>query len=187
MYFAGSGPSNTRAVMEIAAGEAVKRGISAIVAASNTGQTIDVLLEEARRAGYAGSLVCVSHVNGFIKKGENEMDEAVRRRLEEAGVRVCTAAHALSGTERGISGKFQGAYPVEIIAHTLRMLGQGTKVCVETAVMALDGGFIGYGKPVIGIGGSGRGADTAAILSPGYSHSIFETRIHEILCKPDLL
>jgi hypothetical protein len=186
MYFTSSGPSNTRAVMEIAAAEAVKRGISAIVAASNMGQTIEVLLEETRKAGYAGSLVCVSHVNGFVQNGENEMDGAVRGRLEGAGVRICTAAHALSGTERGLSRKFQGAYPVEIIAHSLRMLGQGTKVCVEIAVMALDGGYINYGKPVIAIGGSGRGADTALILSPGYSHSVFETRVHEILCKPSL-
>jgi hypothetical protein len=172
--------------MEITAAEAVKRGISAIVAASNTGQTLEVLLEETRKAGYTGSLVCVSHVDGFIHNGENELSGAVREGLEKAGVRICTAAHALSGTERGISRKFQGAYPVEIIAHTLRMLGQGTKVCVEIAVMALDGGYIGYGKPVIAIGGSGRGADTAALISPGYSHSFFETRIHEILCKPQL-
>jgi hypothetical protein len=172
--------------MEIAVAAAVTRGISAIVAASNTGRTVEALLEESRRAGYAGSLVCVSHVNGFVQNGENEMDSLVRGRLEETGVRICTAAHALSGTERGVSRKFQGAYPAEIIAHTLRMLGQGTKVCAEIAIMALDGGYIGYGKPVIAIGGSGRGADTAAIISPGYSHSVFETRIHEILCKPNL-
>jgi hypothetical protein len=172
--------------METAAAEAVKRGISTIVAASNTGQTVEILLEETRKAGYTGSLVCVSHVNGFVHDGENEMDDAVRRRLEEAGIRICTAAHALSGTERGISRKFQGAYPVEVIAHTLRMLGQGTKVCVEIAIMALDGGYTGYGRPLIAVGGSGRGADTAALISPGYSHSVFETRIHEILCKPNL-
>jgi hypothetical protein len=173
--------------MKIAAVEAAKRGISAIVAASNTGQTVDILLEEAREAGYTGSLVCVSHVDGFVTNGENEMDGAVRERLEKAGVRVCTAAHALSGAERGISHVFQGAYPVEIIAHSLRMLGQGVKVCVEIAAMALDGGYISYGKPVIAIGGTGRGADTAAILSPGYAHRIFETKLHEILCKPNLL
>jgi hypothetical protein len=187
MYFASPGPSNTRTVIEIASAEAVKRGVTAIVVASNTGQTMELLLEAAQKAGYGGSLVCVSHVNGFVKNGENEMDPAARRHLEDAGVRVCTATHVLSGAERGISRKFQGAYPAEIAAHTLRMLGQGTKVCVEIAVMALDGGFINYGKPVIAIGGSGRGADTAAILSPGYAHSILETRIHEILCKPSLL
>jgi hypothetical protein len=187
MYFANPGPANTRSVIEIAVAEAVKRDISAIVAASNTGETVDALLEESRRAGYSGSLVWVSHVNGFVENGENEMEPGIRRRLEDAGVRVCTAAHVLSGVERGISRKFQGAYPAEIVAHSLRMLGHGMKVCVEIAVMALDGGFIGYGKPVIAIGGSRRGADTAAILSPGYAHSVFETRIHEILCKPSLL
>jgi hypothetical protein len=186
MYFTSPGPANTKAVMEIAVGEAVRRNISAVVAASNTGQTVDVLLETARRAGYTGSLVCVSHVEGFVKNGENEMAAEVRRRLEGEGVRVCTAAHVLSGAERGISRVFQGTYPVEIIAHTLHMLGSGIKVCVEIAVMALDGGYIDYGKPVIAVGGTRRGADTAAILSPGYAHSILETKIHEILCKPNL-
>jgi hypothetical protein len=173
--------------MEIAVREALGRGISAMVAASNTGQTMEALLEEARRAGYAGSLVWVSHVNGFVRNGENEMEAEVRGRLERAGVHLCTAAHVLSGAERGISRVFQGACPVELIAHSLRMLGQGIKVCVEIAVMALDGGYIDYGKPVIAIGGTGRGADTAAILSPGYAHSIFETKLHEILCKPSLV
>jgi hypothetical protein len=186
MYFTSPGPSNTRAVVEIVVTEAVKRDISAIVAASNTGQTVEALLGELRKAGYSGALVWVSHMNGFVRNGENEIDPVIRGRLEDAGVRVCTATHVLSGAERGISRKFQGAYPAELIAHSLRMLGQGIKVCVETAVMALDGGFIGYGAPVIAIGGTGRGADTAAILSPGHAHSIFETRIHEILCKPGL-
>jgi hypothetical protein len=186
MYFAEPGPANTKAVMEIALSEAVKRGIPAIVAASNTGKTAEALLEEARRAQFSGSLVCVTHVNGFMENGVNEMDAAVRRRLEEAGLRVYTASHALSGAERGLSRRFQGAYPVEIIAHSLRMLGQGVKVCVEIAVMALDGGLIDYGRPVIAIGGSGGGADTAVILSPGHAQTIFDTKIHEILCKPSL-
>jgi hypothetical protein len=187
MYFSNPGPANTKAVMEIAVKEAVQRKISAIVAASNTGKTIDALLEEAQRAHFSGSLICVTHVNGFRENGVNEMDEATRKRLEDSGVRVYTASHVLSGAERAISRKFQGAYPVEIIAHSLRMLGQGMKVCVEISVMALDGGLINYGQPVIAIGGSGGGADTAAILSPGHGSAIFETRVHEILCKPSLL
>jgi hypothetical protein len=187
MYFPSPGPANTRAVMEIAVREALGRGISAIVAASNTGQTIEVLLEEARKSGYGGSLVCVSHVNGFVRNGENEMEAPVRGRLEQEGVRICTAAHVLSGAERGVSRVFRGTYPAEMIAHSLHMLGAGIKVCVEIAVMALDGGYIPYGKPVIAVGGTLRGADTAAILSPGYAHSIFETKLHEILCKPSLL
>jgi len=89
-----------------------------------------------------------------------------------------------SGAERGMSKTFGGAYPVEIIAHTLRMFGQGTKVCVEVAIMALDAGLIPYGEPIIAIGGTGQGADTAVIITPSHASGIFETKIHEIICKP---
>jgi hypothetical protein len=64
------------------------------------------------------------------------------------------------------------------------MLGQGVKVCVEISISALDAGLIPFGKPVITVAGTGRGADTAALLTPAHANAIFETRIHEILCKP---
>ena len=89
-----------------------------------------------------------------------------------------------AAAERGISKAFGGITPVEIIAQTLRLFGQGTKVCVEIAVMALDAGMIPYGEPVIAIVGSGRGADAAVILTPSHASSIFYTKIHEFICKP---
>lgn len=46
---------------------------------------------------------------------------------------------------------------MEIIANTLRMFGQGVKVCVEVATMALDAGLIPYGEDVIAAGVSGVG------------------------------
>ena len=184
MYFDSPGPENTEETVKIAVHEARERKISHIVVASNTWATAFVPAEEARKQGYEGKLICVTHVYGFKENGKNELSDENREELERQGIRVCTAGHALSGAERCLSRKFQGAYPVEIIAHTLRMLGQGIKVCVETAVMALDAGLIPNGRPVIALGGTVRGADTASILSPGYSSSILETRIHEILCKP---
>ena len=106
--------------------------------------------------------------------------------FRDKGVIVVTAAHALSGAERGLSKKFSGIYPVEIVANTLKMLGQGTKVCVEIAMMALDNGAIDYGKQIIAVGGSGRGADTVCRLTPEYTADLMGTKIHEILCKPSL-
>ena len=44
------------------------------------------------------------------------------------------------------------------------MFSQGTKVAVEIAVMALDAGLIPW-RAVIAVGGSGRGADTAVVLT----------------------
>ena len=184
MYFDTPGPANTGETVRIALTEAVKRKISHLVAASNTGKTVEALAEEAARIGFTGQVVCVTHVNGFQENGVNEMSGETRRRLEERGVRVYTATHVLSGAERALNRRFQGVYPVEIIAHSLRMLGQGTKVCVEIAVMALDGGLLPYGAPVIALGGTAGGADTALLLSPAHGSDILSTRIHEVFCKP---
>lgn len=179
MYFAEEGKINTGKVAELVIDTALKRGIGHIVVASCSGET----------AGFfkgldATNVVCVTHANGFAEKGKNEMPEEVRHELLNSGIKVLTTTHVLSGAERGISKKFGGAYPVEIIAHTLRMLGQGVKVCVEIAVMTLDAGLIPFGEPVIAVGGSGEGADTAVILVPSHAAGIFDTRIREIICKP---
>ena len=186
MYFDSPGSENTGECARLAIQEAKARQISHIIAASNTGGTVFVLAEEARKQGYEGKLICVTHVYGFKENGKNELSDENREKLEKQGIRVCTAAHTLSGSERCMSRKFQGVYPVEIIAHSLRMFGQGVKVCVEIAVMSLDAGLIPWGKPVISLGGTHAGADTAVILTPGYTSSVLDTKIHEIICKPHL-
>ena len=99
-------------------------------------------------------------------------------------MKIVTAAHALSGAERSFSTAFKGVGPVEIIAHTLRMFGQGTKVCVECAAMACDCGAIASGEPVIAVAGTGGGADTVLILKAANTQRILETKICEYLCKP---
>ena len=178
MYFEKAGKINTQATLELAMKTAQERGIDTIVVASNTGETALPLKD------FSGRVVCVTHVDGFAKPGENELTEEMRAKLTEAGILTVTAGHALSGVERGLSRKFSGVYPAELIAYVLRMFGQGTKVCVEISIMALDAGTIPFGKPVVAVGGSGRGADTAVILTPGYSSSVLETKIHEVICKP---
>ena len=184
MYFNSQGSENTAAVVKIAVEEAKERNISHIAAASNTGATMFALAEEAAKQGYKGKLVCVTHVYGFKENGKIEMSDEDHEKLEKMGIRFFTGAHALTGAERGLSRKFQGVYPLEIMAHTLRMFGQGIKVCVEIAAMALDAGLLPYGKEIISLGGTVRGADTSVVLTPSYSSSILDTKIHEILCKP---
>lgn len=179
MYFETAGPANTGQTVELAIKTARERHINRIVVASHTGSTAKLF------QNIPGiQVVCVTHVNGMRKNGENELAEAVRTELIDSGIRVLTTTHVLSGAERGISRKFGGVNPVELIAHTLRMFGQGVKVGVEIAVMALDAGLIPYGEPVIAVGGTGSGADTAVIVTPAHAGNIFDTRIHEVLCKP---
>lgn len=179
MYFEKPGTANTAETAALALKAAAEKNIRHIVVASVTGETVRIF---AKTDGT--EVVCVTHVVGFCEPGQSEMPQEVRQSLEAQGVKVLTTTHVLSGAERGISRFAGGMYPVEAIANALRMLGQGTKVCVEIAVMALDAGLIPFGEPVIAVGGTGRGADTAVILTPYHASDIFKTKIHEIICKP---
>ena len=178
MYFDTTGKSNTRETIARAVDFAQKRGVQHIVVASNTGDTA-LLLKDC-----GINCVCITHAQGFVHNGKNEMSAGTREELEASGMRVLTTSHVLSGAERGLSSKLGGIYPAEIIANTLRFFGQGTKVAVEVSVMALDAGLVPYGVPIIGIGGTGRGADTALLLQPAHAQHILETKIYEIICKP---
>lgn len=178
MYWKSVGPNHTAKTVELALQKAEEYGITSIVVASVSGKTAELL------AGKAENIVCVTHANGFKEPGVNEMTSQQREILIGKNIKVLTTAHALSGAERGISKKFGGVYPVEIMANTLRMFGQGVKVTVEISVMALDAGLIPYGEDIIAIAGTGRGVDTAVVLRPDYASNILNTYIAEIICKP---
>lgn len=180
-YFPKPGPNNTARTLELALQAAREDHISTLVVASTRGTT-PLLLKKAAREFH---IVVVTHANGYKEPGGQEIPVEVRRELEATGMTVVTASHVLSGAERGLSHAFNGVYPVEIMANTLRMMGQGTKVCVECAVMALDGGAIQPG-PVVCVGGSGLGADTAWVLRPAHAMNILDTRLDKLICKPGL-
>jgi uncharacterized protein len=178
LYFEKSGKINTEETVKLAVKTAKERGINYIVVASNEGETASYLKDCGLK------IVVVTHSNGFAESGAQELSEEKRKELEQYGFKVYTSTHVLSGGERSLSKQFGGVSPIEIIAYSLRMLGQGVKVGVEIATMALDGGVIPYGEDIIAIGGTGRGADTAIILRPAHAAGILQTKIKEIICKP---
>ena len=181
--FENAGKQNTAEAIRIALERAKALGCP-IVAASTMGVTADALLTAAEAAGFQEKIVIVRGCSSKQRSGVNLMKPETKAALEARGATIVTAAHALSAGERAISTGFRGAYPLEIMAHTLRLFGQGTKVCVEASVMALDADAIPFGVPVVAIGGSHRGADTAAVITPSYSASVLNTVVNELLCKP---
>jgi hypothetical protein len=183
IVFEKPGKESTEAAVRIALAEARKRGIRHLVAASTTGYTADFFQGQTDL-----NIVIVRGAFGYDvnNPSSNRMNAEKLAELTASGLKVITAAHALSGAERSLSAMFKGAYPVEIIAQTLRMFGQGTKVCVECAAMACDCGAILCGETVIAVAGTSSGADTAMILKPASSNRILETKIVEILCKPGM-
>ncbi len=177
-YWDKPGPENTLPTLEAAVERAEELGIRHLVVASNTGQTVEPLI------GRGFEIICVTHHSGYARPGENEMDEETRVQLTQQGVKVLTTTHLLANVERAVTNRFGGLYPGGVISLTLRMFGQGTKVCLEIATMALDAGMIPYGKEIIAIGGTGRGADTALVLEPDHAKDFFQGQILEVICKP---
>ncbi len=181
-YFEQPGPHNTAHTLELARRRADELGIRSVLVASTRGDT-GVQAAQVFR-GY--NLVVVTHATGFTRPNVQEFSEENRAAIEAAGGKILTCQHAFGGISRAVRKKW-GTYEIdEIVAQTLRIFGEGTKVCVEIALMAADAGLVRVGEPCIAIGGTGRGADTALVLIPANVQQFFDLRVLEVVCKPRL-
>jgi hypothetical protein len=180
-YFEAVGETNTEVTLLKAKKRAEELIIKDIVVASTRGGTGVKAVEIFK--GY--NVVVVTHSQGFREQGKQELTENNRVMIETGGGKVLTTGHAFAGVSRAIRRKFNTLGPAELVAHTLRMFGQGMKVVVECAAMAADSGMIPMDRDVISIGGSGRGADTAVVMKPAHISDIFDSYIKEIIAKPN--
>jgi hypothetical protein len=180
MYFDHAGEHNTREALRIAVAEAERRGIRYMVVASTRGDTGLKAVKLVQGEGIA--LVVVSHNTGFVQEGEQEFDQATRVRIEELGSRVYTGTMVLRNLGTAIRA-VQSYSQQDLVANTLRMLGQGMKVCVEIVAMAADAGLIPC-EDVIAVAGTGRGADTVALIKANSSNNFFQIKVREVLAKP---
>ena len=179
-YFPGVGEAYTDETLQAAKARADELGIRDIVVASTRGPTGLRAVEMFK--GY--NVVVVPHVTGMREPGTQELGVDYAEKIRAGGGKIVVAAHAFSGVNRAIQAKFDTVYPAGIIAQTLRMFGQGMKVVVEITAMAADAGAVPVDRDVIAIAGSGRGADTAVVVKPAYSHSLFDMVVREIIAKP---
>ncbi len=178
LYFPAPGPSCTAAAVEAACRRARELKIREIVVATETGET--ALAVAARFP--EGKVIAVTYHSGAEKPFDDPLPPAARKKLAEKKAVIVTCGHALSGAERAMA-KLGGGAPLAVAAETLRIFGQGTKVCVESVLMAADAGALS-GKDVIALGGSAKGADTALVISPAHQADMFSLRVREIICKP---
>lgn len=180
VYFEQGGPQNTARVVELVAARARQLGIQHIVVASSTGATG---LQVARMLPDLHVTV-VTHSTGFAGPNKQELTEENRAALREAGAEILTCQHALGGIGRAVRRKL-GSYQIdEIVAFALRTFCQGIKVCCEITVMAADAGCAPVGEEIIAIGGTGQGADAAAVIRAANAQDFFDLRVLEIICKP---
>jgi hypothetical protein len=179
-YMDGPGEENTETVLKLVKKRAEELGIKDILVASTYGNT-GVKASEALK-GF--NVVVVTHCTGFSEPGAQQLTEASRKAIETNGAKILTGMHAFMNVERAIRSKFDTAYPAEIIAETLRLFGQGMKVAVEIVAMAADAGMIPANMDVISVAGTGKGADTAIVVTPANSHRLFDMTVKEIIAKP---
>ena len=179
-YFEKAGEENTDALLGFAKDYAEKESIKDIVIASTTGKTG----AKASKTFKGCNVVIVTHCFGFREPGEIELQEEYKREILANGAKIFTGIHALSSVERAIRKDFGTIQPLELIANTLRLMGEGTKVCVEITLMAVDAGLIPVDKDIVVIAGTGRGVDTALRIKPANTSRFFNLKIREVIAKP---
>ena len=182
VYFENPGRQNSDETLKLAKKRAQQLGIQNIVVASSTGVTG----VKASKIFKGFNLVGVISVTGYREPNVQRLLPENREIIERNGGKIVTATHAFGTLGRAVYRKFGAIQIDEIIAHVLRLFCRGVKVACEIACMATDVGLIGTDEEIIGIGGSGGGADTAIVMKPSNTHTFFDMEINEIICKPRL-
>ena len=179
-YFVRTGKENTDDTLNLAKKRADELGIKTILCATTVGETA----AQAAKLFKGYRFVAVTHSTGAREPNVQELEDRYRTQIESYGGVILTTTHAFGGVGRAVRRHFNTYEVDEIIANTLRVLGQGIKVVCEIALMAADAGLVRTDEEVIAIAGSARGADTAVILQPANAQDFFNLRIKEIICKP---
>jgi len=183
IYFDQPGPANTAATLRIALERAEALGIRTVLVASTTGATG----VEAAGLFSGHNLVVITHSHGFRSPDTQEFLPEHRQAIEDAGAHVLTCQHTFGGVGRAVRRKL-GTYELEeIVAFTYRTFGEGIKVIAEMTMMAADAGLVRTDEEVIAVAGTGRGADTAAVVLPANAQDFFDLEFREVLCKPRTL
>ena len=121
---------------------------------------------------------------GYGGPNQDECGLSARKELAALGVSIFTGTILTRGIEAALMKKHQGVYPAYVVAQSLRIICQGIKVCVEIVAEACDAGQIPEAAEVLAVSGTGRGADTVAIIEAHPSDRFFDIRIRQILAKP---
>jgi len=181
MNFEKAGASNTEETINIAFETAKKRGIRNVVVASTFGDTGVATAEKFKDSGT--NIIVVTHNSGFKDPGACEIESEKAKKIVELGGKVLTGTMVFRGIGNAIRQMCGGYSEEQLVASTLRMFGQGMKVCVEIAAMASDAGLVPH-EDILTIAGTGRGADTCIIIKADSSCRFFNLKIKEIIVKP---
>jgi len=188
-YFETPGEENTDDVVEAVVKRLELTGIKIVVVASTSGKTA---LKLAKAVGAKAKVFCVSESAYRREWAETWpcMDPSLRGELERLGVRILDRVPYVLHSSIFEGSKWVSPSPEYIVRETLYSFGQGLKVAVEVVLTAVACGSVEPYQDVIGVGGSGSGADSAAIMRATYPAMIFSKdankrlEIREVIAIP---
>ena len=188
-YHEKAGLHNTQETLQAAQERAGELGIRQLVVPTTTGQTaltcaemmpeMDIIVGVTMHA--VDREVYVNRPGGRVRAPHPE----IMARAREKGVKFYTGVHSLmGGVAAAIKKEFGGLPDVELIARTYFTISTGTKVAMESMLMAADAGYLRMDEDVICLGGWRGGADTALVVKPSYTHTFFSCRVREFIALP---
>jgi len=198
-FFEDPGPENTEKVVEVVAERVGEGDVDAVVVASISGRTAIRIAERLRRTGRETRVVCVSGPPSWKKFPEYKFPlvaEKDRRALEALGVRLIDWVEEpfrpLVFRNWWERKTLKVRRPeADLFWMTLISVGgHGLRTAVEVVFMAVEAKAVKIGDRVIGVAGTGEGADAAVVTRA----SRFETavgrdpskrfKVEEILAMP---
>lgn len=189
VYFQYCGEVNTDQVLHLAQRRCEELGISQVVIASETGQSALKAIKVFR--GTQVRIIVVTHYpaktwgpRGDIPIGLKRKEYAnVLQELLTNDVRLVQGSRPFAPPSRSI--EWDAQTPEGMIDKTLTVLGAGTKIAIEAAIMATDAGEVGEGEEIITCAGTFKGLDTALVVRPTCSMNFFKDfEVIEIVAKP---
>jgi hypothetical protein len=181
-YFEKPGPDNTEQCLEIVSGLIKESDLRHIVIASTYGDTGQLFAEALKDKNL--NLIVITHCYGFKEPNSIELTKEAGERIRAAGAKIYTGTMITHSLETALAKSFSGVYPTLLVAQSLRRFSEGIKVCCEMIMMAADAGLIPEGEEIIAVAGTGRGADTVAIIRSAVSKRFLNLKVLEIPAKP---
>jgi len=167
VYFRKTGESNTEHVIRAVRSRLEEGDLKAVIVASTSGATG---LKFAESLKGKAQILAVSH---------EKMEPSLKKKIESSG------GKAIDQTHLPLHGEGMDA-----TRGTLYALGQGFKVAVEVILIATDKDLVKPFADVVGVGGTGTGADTAIVARSTRTSEAFgddrekKLEIREIIAMP---
>lgn len=182
VYFEKPGRENTEKCLDVVK-RALKEGACrSVVVASTEGDT--GLLFSGALGGEDVNLVVVTHSAGFKEPNASEMSGETREKIIAAGAALYTGSMLTHSIETALMKGMSGFSTSAVVAQSLRRFGEGSKVCCEITMMAVDAGLVPEAEEVIAVAGTARGADTVLVVKSAASKRFLDLRVLEVLAKP---